>query len=295
MESKVKSFFESLLYMLIGYAVQITVAVIGGSIVSVIYFSKQDLSQIDLNGAEQMTAVTNEIMKNMNPILLVSSIVTVLTFMLIFKSRKKKLWKEIQLKNTKVINYGIALILGVSVWLFNMGFVSILSMSGLFQSSFDAMEESLSFVGSSNVLVSILVVGIVAPFTEELIFRGVILKTLNRSMSVTAAIIIQGVLFGVYHMNLVQGLYATLLGILFGYVTYKTKSLWPAIIMHMVNNTVSTIAPSVVGENLDSTLAVIMLLITGFTISFIGIVFIIKNNKLTLENSNENVVIDNEI
>lgn len=293
MKSKVKSFFVSLLYMLIGFAVQMVVAIIGGSIVSVIYLSKQDLSKVDIGGVEQLTAVTNEIMKSMNYILLVSSIVTVLTFMLIYKIRKQKLWSEIQVKSTKPINYGVALILGVSVWLFNMGFVSVLSMTGLFQSSFDAMEQSLSFVGDSNVFVSILVIGIVAPFTEELMFRGAIFKTLSKSMPITAVIILQGVLFGVYHMNLVQGMYATLLGILFGYVTYKTKSLWPAIIMHMVNNTVSTIAPSIVGENLDSTFAVIMLLIIGFIITFAGTVLIIKNNKPVVENTNDEVLIDN--
>lgn len=293
MKSKVKSFFVSLLYMLIGFAVQMVVAIIGGSIVSVIYLSKQDLSKVDIGGVEQLTPVTNEIMKSMNYILLVSSIVTVLTFMLIYKIRKQKLWSEIQVKSTKPINYGVALILGVSVWLFNMGFVSVLSMTGLFQSSFDAMEQSLSFVGDSNVFVSILVIGIVAPFTEELMFRGAIFKTLSKSMPITAVIILQGVLFGVYHMNLVQGMYATLLGILFGYVTYKTKSLWPAIIMHMVNNTVSTIAPSIVGENLDSTFAVIMLLIIGFIITFAGTVLIIKNNKPVVENTNDEVLIDN--
>ncbi|MGL5354251.1 MAG: lysostaphin resistance A-like protein [Clostridium sp.] len=292
MKSKFESFFLSLLYMLIGFAVQIVVAIIGGTIVSVMYFAKQDLSKADLGGAEQMTAITNEIMKSMNLILLVSSIVTVLTFILIYKIRKKKLWNEVKLNNTKVSNYGIALILGVSVWLFNMGFVSVLSMTGLFQSSFDAMEQSLSFVGSSNILVSILVVGIVAPFAEELMFRGVIYKTLSKSMSITSVIVLQGVLFGVYHMNLVQGLYATFLGILFGYVTYKTKSLWPAIIMHMVNNIVSTIAPSIVGENLDSTFAVIILLIIGFAITLVGTIIINKTNKNFIDDINDDIIIE---
>ena len=64
----------------------------------------------------------------------------------------------------------------------------------------------MSFIGESNIFLTILVVGIVAPFAEELLFRGIIYKTLSKSMSIPAVIIIQGVLFGVYHMNLVQGI-----------------------------------------------------------------------------------------
>lgn len=286
MNSKIKSFLVAIIYMIVGFAVQISVALVGGIIVAIKYFAKQDPQTLDISTSEQIIAVSNEIMGSMNYILLVSSVVTVLVFILIHKIRKKNISEEILLKQTKPLNYCIALLLGVSVWIFNIGFVSLLSESGLFQGSFASMEEAMSFIGDTNILLSILVVGIVAPFAEEFLFRGMIYKTLNKSMSITATIIIQGILFGVYHMNFVQGLYASFLGILFGYITYKTKSLWPAIIMHMINNIVATVAPLILGDSFETIGYFVMFLVLGFVITVIGTLLINKNNPKLLENTN---------
>ncbi|MBU3106775.1 CPBP family intramembrane glutamic endopeptidase [Clostridium gasigenes] len=286
MKSKIKGFLVALMYMAIGFSVQIIVSIIGGIIIAVSYTVKQRPDSLTGAGKEDTTVmITKQILENTNYILLASSITTILIFMLIYRLRKKKLSEELRFKKTKVSNYGVALLLGVSVYLFNIGFISLLSKAGLFKGSFDALEKNMSFIGDSNIFLTILVVGIVAPFAEELLFRGIIYKTLSKSMSIPTVIIIQGVLFGIYHMNIVQGLYATLLGILFGYVTYKTKSLWPAIIMHMVNNTVSTIASSILGESLETVFSLIIVLSLGFAITVVGTVLIKRNNPKVIEDT----------
>ncbi|MBU3103128.1 CPBP family intramembrane glutamic endopeptidase [Clostridium gasigenes] len=286
MKSKIKGFLVALMYMAIGFSVQIIVSIIGGIIIAVSYTVKQGADSLTGAGKEDTTVmIAKQIMGNMNYILLASSITTILIFMLIYKLRKKKLSEELRFKKTKASNYWVALLLGVSVYLFNIGFISLLSKAGLFKGSFDALEKNMSFIGESNIFLTILVVGIVAPFAEELLFRGIIYKTLSKSMSIPAVIIIQGVLFGVYHMILVQAIYATLLGILFGYVTYKTKSLWPAIIMHMVNNTVSTIASSILGESLETVFSLIIVLSLGFAITAVGTFLIKKNNPKIIEDT----------
>lgn len=278
LKNKIKSFFVAIMYLVIAFVVQIIVSIIGATIVSVNYFANNQ-SAIQNSGLDQTAAITNELMSNMNYILLTSSITTIVLFILIYKLRKKNISEELLFKATNKLNYLIALLLGVSVWIFNTGFVSLLSEGELFKNSFKALEESLAFVGGNNIILSILVVGIVAPFAEELLFRGIIYNKLIKNISIRGTIIIQGILFGVYHMNLVQGLYASLLGIVFGYVTFKTKSIWPAIIMHMVNNTVSVTVPYILGESFDSLFAYIILLIIGFIISSIGIVLIRKYNS----------------
>ncbi|MBU3135193.1 CPBP family intramembrane metalloprotease [Clostridium gasigenes] len=286
MKSKIKGFLVALMYMAIGFSVQIIVSIIGGIIIAVSYTVKQGADSLTGAGKEDTTVmIAKQIMGNMNYILLASSITTILIFMLIYKLRKKKLSEELRFKKTKASNYWVALLLGVSVYLFNIGFISLLSKAGLFKGSFYALEKNMSFIGESNIFLTILVVGIVAPFAEELLFRGIIYKTLSKSMSIPAVIIIQGVLFGVYHMILVQAIYATLLGILFGYVTYKTKSLWPAIIMHMVNNTVSTIASLILGESLETVFSLIIVLSLGFAITAVGTFLIKKNNPKIIEDT----------
>jgi membrane protease YdiL (CAAX protease family) len=78
-------------------------------------------------------------------------------------------------------------------------------------------------------------VGFVAPIAEEVVFRQVLLKPLRR-FGDWQAIIITGLLFGVFHANFTQFLYAAMGGVFLGIVTVKANSVIPAIIIHTVNN-----------------------------------------------------------
>ncbi|MDZ5000433.1 CPBP family intramembrane metalloprotease, partial [Clostridium perfringens] len=206
------------------------------------------------------------------------SIVTVLVFMLIYKIRKKKLKEEILLRKTNSTNIIIAAGLGLSVWLFNSGVLTLIQNNGLLPSYFAKMEEMLSPLSDGSVFIAILTVGIVAPFAEEFLFRGVVYKTLSKNISLKWTIVIQGILFGIYHGNLIQGIYAAFLGIIFGFVTYKTKSLIPAIIMHMVNNTIAVILPAFISEYLMSTGTNIGFIVVGSIGMIISLFFITKKN-----------------
>ena len=66
-----------------------------------------------------------------------------------------------------------------------------------------------------------------APLAEELVFRGVIQSRLERAMPVWIAIVLQAVLFGFIHGTPVQIGYAFLMGLLFGYIRYRTGSILP--------------------------------------------------------------------
>ena len=69
-----------------------------------------------------------------------------------------------------------------------------------------------------NDLSMIILVTFAAPILEELIFRLLILSFARKYFPFFAANIIQAGLFGIYHMSLVQGIYAFLLGLFIGYL-----------------------------------------------------------------------------
>lgn len=76
-----------------------------------------------------------------------------------------------------------------------------------------------------------------APIGEELLCRGLTLKFAQKSFgSFWAANILQAIVFGVMHMNWVQGIYAFLIGLALGYMTKKYNSIIPAMICHFVVN-----------------------------------------------------------
>lgn len=84
------------------------------------------------------------------------------------------------------------------------------------------------------------VVGLFAPLTEELVFRGAILKALLQwKPNPWVGIVISALLFALVHMNPAQMPHAVLVGLLLGWMYYRTDSVIPGVVYHWVNNTVA--------------------------------------------------------
>jgi len=86
----------------------------------------------------------------------------------------------------------------------------------------------------SSTLSMFLYTSFLAPITEELLFRGVILQRLQKYGKLFA-IIISAVLFGAFHGNLAQGIFATFIGIVFAYIAIEYSIKW-SILLHIINN-----------------------------------------------------------
>lgn len=85
-----------------------------------------------------------------------------------------------------------------------------------------------------------LVICIFAPLVEELVFRGAILKALLQGYrSHWMAIAVSALIFAVVHANPIQMPHAFLMGLLLGWMYYRTKSVIPGILVHWVNNTMA--------------------------------------------------------
>ena len=84
------------------------------------------------------------------------------------------------------------------------------------------------------------IVGLLAPLSEELVFRGAILRELLKwKDNPWIGIIISAMLFSLVHMNPVQMPHAFLVGILLGWLYYRTDSIIPGVTWHWVNNTIA--------------------------------------------------------
>ena len=90
------------------------------------------------------------------------------------------------------------------------------------------------------VVISVSYVAVTGPITEEILCRGCILPAASH-ISRKFGIIASALLFGIMHGNVTQFINAFILGLLLGYVTLKSGSIIPAVIMHIVNNTASVI------------------------------------------------------
>jgi len=115
------------------------------------------------------------------------------------------------------------------------------------------LEKLFKSMVGGNVWLNFLCVSVMAPIFEEWLCRGTVLRGLLnyervssdgsrvRGLAPWLAIVIQAAFFALIHMNIWQALPAFCLGVLFGYVYYRTGSLKLTMLMHCANNTMSLI------------------------------------------------------
>ncbi|MBE6575994.1 MAG: CPBP family intramembrane metalloprotease [Ruminococcaceae bacterium] len=92
-----------------------------------------------------------------------------------------------------------------------------------------------SFIYPEDIVFLHLSLALVPAFCEEFLFRGLICARLM-PYGKTAAIVGSAVLFGLMHGNLGQLFYTTVAGIMLGWCFVETRSIWPGVIAHMLNN-----------------------------------------------------------
>jgi len=106
------------------------------------------------------------------------------------------------------------------------------------------MDDSLEGVGRGNLLLALLGLVVLPPLVEEITFRGILLERFAVKWRVGVAVVVSAVLFGILHADPVG---AGMFGVVTGLLYLRTGSLWPGIIIHLVNNLVAVIAVRMTG------------------------------------------------
>ena len=102
-------------------------------------------------------------------------------------------------------------------------------------------EKLMETIMNGPVWITFISVSIFAPLFEEWLCRGMVLRGLLQKGKPVAAIVVSALFFALLHANPWQALPAFMLGLLFGYVYYKTGSLKLTMLMHCVNNTLALV------------------------------------------------------
>lgn len=120
------------------------------------------------------------------------------------------------------------------------------ALTGLLPQMPEFLEDMLKSMTSGTLWINLLSVSVFAPLFEEWLCRGMVLRgLLGNKMKPVWAIIISAAFFAFIHLNPWQALPAFLLGLLFGYVYYRTGSLKLTMLMHCVNNTFAVILSNI--------------------------------------------------
>ncbi len=169
---------------------------------------------------------------------LVSTIFAVPAYWLIWGRKRtaedKRFFKE------KVLRLKpFAMIVIASCGLYYLAILISVVIALVSPATMEAYNEMMDIALGGSQMMAVVAAVLLAPINEECIMRGLILKNLQRFFSTPVVVIIQAVLFGIFHANWVQGLYVLPIGAALGYVAVKSRSLIPCIFMHLFYNSIS--------------------------------------------------------
>ena len=115
-------------------------------------------------------------------------------------------------------------------------------MLNMEKSAQQLQQRMLGVDNIGGLFVNLFVIALVPAVSEELLFRGIIQRTIKEwTNNIHVAIIVTGFLFSFVHFQFFGFLPRMFLGVVFGYLLYWSGSLWVPIIAHFVNNALATI------------------------------------------------------
>jgi len=162
---------------------------------------------------------------------LVCYLITIFTQRKIYKrdalrfGERKNRWSIGQLVISTAAAFGAAVVLNL-----------LIAVSGLMELFPSYAEQSAaSFAGQPPLLLAAAVV-VVGPIAEELVFRGMTYERIRNYLGVKPAVIISSLMFGLWHGNVVQFVYAFIVGIILSVYYEKSGSLHACVLAHMAMN-----------------------------------------------------------
>lgn len=143
--------------------------------------------------------------------------------------------RQIRIRPTKPVD-GLSLLpMSVLAAALAVGMNGLLTLLELYRFS-PGFQEISQLQFDIPVWLGILTYGILAPLAEEVVFRGIVYGQMKRAFNVPAAILISGLAFGLFHGNLVQFVYASVIGIMLALVYELYGTILAPMLFHAVAN-----------------------------------------------------------
>ena len=182
--------------------------------------------------------IQNDILSSFLIQVVVIFAIPMLMYTLLVSKDVKKTFKHAGFN--KITPYAIVLSIGLGVVLYFVNsavadiFQSLVSMFG-----YEKLSSPNPTFNYQTLFKEFCISAILPAFCEEFLHRGILLHAGKKCGNVRYSLIISSLLFGLTHLNINQFFYAAILGGLIGYVSLVSNSIYPAIIIHFMNNFLS--------------------------------------------------------
>ena len=168
----------------------------------------------------------------------IANCITIFVFLLFYHKKGTTLFERTDLKKTSIS-------IGVHSFIFGAAFLLVVNVFLIILSKFapeawfSAHNQHSSVFTEADSTIKFLGAVVLAPILEEILFRGLIAKALNRNLHPWLAIILSSLVFGAVHGTIIGFIYASIIGAFMCWIYFKTNSLLSSILFHIGFNAIS--------------------------------------------------------
>ncbi|MBE5910473.1 CPBP family intramembrane glutamic endopeptidase [Pseudobutyrivibrio sp.] len=148
--------------------------------------------------------------------------------------------------------------------------------------SYQGLMESAGFNDYTSIVITVYALCL-GPIAEELVFRGLTFNSAKQYMPIPAAIALQAFLFGVFHKNMLQGIYACIFGLGLGYVMYLFDDIFLCILVHILFNIFGTYGSGVLPFGGNTIIGFFGWVLGSLILAYIALI-ILRKSKATVNN-----------
>lgn len=230
-------------YLIVPFLIHAVIAYIVQFFFSAALLGRMGMPKDLVYGSDEMmdiiTKLSEKIMAYSTQITSVTALIMIPILVILYRRdwNKRKIIGVVRPKSVGISRYVLLFPLGIIVCVVSN---NIINMSELALYS-DAYQEVNASLYAASLPVMLAGLGLLVPVAEEFMFRGLLYNRLKDMTSQKKAWIACALFFGLYHGNLVQGIYGFLVGLLLVFAYEKYGSMAAPVFMHMVLNLTSVI------------------------------------------------------
>lgn len=228
-----KNFFvalgKAILYFLVYFGLQMAVSIAFSMFYSISMYARLAATGDVTDTAEITRMITEKILEQSMTMTLISGILALLTYWIVFLIRKKKFAQEVKLRKIPVKGILAVLLMGIT---FNIVISTLLATIPFPDAWMETYQQNSSVLTGGNEVFSFLATVFMAPVLEEIVFRGLIYDRLKKGMPAVVAAIISSLAFGLMHGTIIWMMYAFVLGVVLVIVFERFHSLLANMLLH---------------------------------------------------------------
>lgn len=205
-----------------------------------------------------------------------TNVVLIPIYILLLRRDEKKRRNSLGIRYTtlEIKRLGLVFLLGMSAAV-SVNVIVSLSQIARFSPKYQQVSE---VIYSGGLFMEIVSAVIAAPILEELFFRGMIYKRLRDMINVKAAVVISALFFGAFHGNLVQFVYAFIIGLMLAYVYEKFKTIWAPVIFHIGANLISVLITEFMPQSMNNAAVILGAMLISMVLTFVLLKYVYGYN-----------------